>query len=170
MSPRDVLRERPARLIASGKSLALLIVILLYSPRPAEADAGPATRPVNDRCPVMTDEAASPLHEITFHGAAVRFCCARCKDRFLLEPQAYLARLPHVPPEAPADPGAPGAKNRGGFDVWRLVRQAELFVKGATGPTASNTITINLNNSDTFHARWSLPSNSATSAFDHRPE
>lgn len=42
--------------------------------------------------------------------------------------------------------------------------QAELFVRSASGPTASNTITINLNNSDTFHARWSLPSNSATSA------
>lgn len=42
--------------------------------------------------------------------------------------------------------------------------QAELFVKGATGPTASNTITINLNNFDTFHSRWTLPSNKAVSA------
>ena len=39
--------------------------------------------------------------------------------------------------------------------------QAELFVRGASGPTASNTITINLNNLDTFHARWALPTTSA---------
>lgn len=36
--------------------------------------------------------------------------------------------------------------------------QAELFVSSATGPTASNTITINLNNLDTFHARWNMSS------------
>ena len=36
--------------------------------------------------------------------------------------------------------------------------QAELFVTGAGGPTASNTITIVLNNADTFHARWNLAS------------
>lgn len=41
---------------------------------------------------------------------------------------------------------------------------ADLFVRGASGPTASNTITINLNNTDTFHARWTLPANSAASA------
>lgn len=41
---------------------------------------------------------------------------------------------------------------------------ADLFVRGASGPTASNTITINLNNTDTFHARWTLPATSATSA------
>ncbi len=41
---------------------------------------------------------------------------------------------------------------------------ADLFVRGASGPTASNTITINLNNLDTFHARWALPTNSAVSA------
>lgn len=42
--------------------------------------------------------------------------------------------------------------------------QAELFVRGASGPTASNTITIVLNNTDTFHMRWILPANSAISA------
>jgi uncharacterized protein YjdB len=41
---------------------------------------------------------------------------------------------------------------------------AELYVKGVQGPTASNTITIVLNNADTFHMRWTLPSNQANSA------
>ena len=41
---------------------------------------------VNDRCPVMSDEFASPTQEITFHGAAVRFCCGKCKRRFEDEP------------------------------------------------------------------------------------
>lgn len=42
--------------------------------------------------------------------------------------------------------------------------QAQLFTQGTSGPTASNTITITLNNSDTFHARWALPSNTATAS------
>ncbi len=50
------------------------------------------------------------------------------------------------------------------FPNGSTVVQAELFVTGASGPTASNTITINLNNLDTFHARWTLPSNQAVSA------
>src|SRR5687767_1634517 len=61
------------------------------------SSSAPATRPVNDRCPVMPGESASPAQEIVFRGAAVRFCCWKCKDRFLLDPQAYVARLPHVP-------------------------------------------------------------------------
>lgn len=50
------------------------------------------------------------------------------------------------------------------FPNGSTVVQAELFVTGASGPTASNTITINLNNADTFHARWILPANQAVSA------
>ena len=42
--------------------------------------------------------------------------------------------------------------------------QARLFAQGATGPTASNTVTLTLNNVDTFHQRWSLPTNSATAS------
>ena len=42
--------------------------------------------------------------------------------------------------------------------------QARLFAQGATGPTASNTITLTLNNVDTFHQRWTLPTNSATAS------
>ena len=42
--------------------------------------------------------------------------------------------------------------------------QAQLFTQGAAGPTASNTITITLTNTDTFHARWTLPTTSMTSA------
>jgi hypothetical protein len=49
------------------------------------------------------------------------------------------------------------------FPNGSTVVQAELFVTGASGPTASNTITINLNNADTFHARWILPANQAVS-------
>lgn len=49
------------------------------------------------------------------------------------------------------------------FPNGSTVVQAELFVKGVGGPTASNTITINLNNADTFHARWILPANQAVS-------
>src|ERR1700712_2047092 len=52
---------------------------------------------VNDRCPVMKGEFATPLHEIQYGGVAVRFCCEECRDRFLSDPVPYLADLPQMP-------------------------------------------------------------------------
>ncbi|MEO6447479.1 MAG: Ig-like domain-containing protein, partial [Gemmatimonadaceae bacterium] len=39
---------------------------------------------------------------------------------------------------------------------------AQLFTQGSAGPTASNTINLTLNNADTFHQRWSVPTSSTT--------
>jgi hypothetical protein len=120
----------PRRRRASVLTLTLLLLLTANLAQAQTTRAAPATRPVNERCPVTTDEASSPLHEITFRGAAVRFCCRQCKDRFLLEPQAYLAGLPHVPAEAPAAAAAK-PRDKGWFDVdfWRLLRTAERFVE-----------------------------------------
>jgi hypothetical protein len=43
------------------------------------------------------------------------------------------------------------------FPNGNTVIQAELFPRNATAPTASNTITVFLNNRDTYHALWTLP-------------
>ena len=75
--------------------LALLATLLA-----AGSAGGEAPRPlVNDRCPVMPDEFASPTQEITFRGIAVRFCCGKCKRRFEDDPAAFVARLPQLAPE-----------------------------------------------------------------------
>ena len=75
----------------------LLLVATLLA---AGAAGGESARPlVNDRCPVMPDEFASPTQEITFHGAAVRFCCGKCKGRFEDDPASFVARLPQLSPE-----------------------------------------------------------------------
>jgi hypothetical protein len=42
--------------------------------------------------------------------------------------------------------------------------QALLYPRGTGAPTASNTVVIHLKNSDTFHARWTNPANSAVGA------
>ncbi len=62
-------------------------------------DSTSSARLVNDHCPVMPDEFASPQHEIQFHGSAVRFCCDECKVKFLSEPAAYVGHLSHLPAE-----------------------------------------------------------------------
>lgn len=81
----------------------VLAGFLLASAGPARAQATsgdePARRVVNDRCPVMTDEFASPLHEVEFHGSLVRFCCHECVDRFEADPVPFLKNVPHLPPE-----------------------------------------------------------------------
>jgi hypothetical protein len=77
-----------------GASAGLLLCL------PLLVAAVPASQPqvVNDICPVTTEEQATALHEVVFRGVPVRFCCTRCKNKFLLDPQPYLKHLPHVPP------------------------------------------------------------------------
>lgn len=55
-----------------------------------------ARRLVNDMCPVMPEEFASPQHEVSFRGVAVRLCCRTCREKFTANPEKYVARLPHV--------------------------------------------------------------------------
>src|SRR5688572_27599771 len=77
-----------------------MLVMLVATMLGVGAAGREATRPlVNDRCPVMTDEFTSPTQEITFHGAAVRFCCAKCKGRFEDDPASFVARVPQLSPE-----------------------------------------------------------------------
>jgi YHS domain-containing protein len=83
--------------------VALLVIIIARS----AADAGVATAPaqatptdrvVNDRCPVMTDEPATPRHEIDYQGVLVRFCCDECKEKFAAKPARYVAHVPQLSP------------------------------------------------------------------------
>jgi hypothetical protein len=85
--------------IAGG--LALLILATATTTAPAKAAGAPAaSRPlVNQRCPVTTDEFSTPSHELQFQGVAVRFCCDKCAQRFLLDPANYVSALPQFTPE-----------------------------------------------------------------------
>jgi hypothetical protein len=78
-----------------------VIVVAVAFPAPADPTTAPSGEPerrlVNDRCPVMDDEPASPLHEVQFRGVAVRFCCSDCADTFAESPAPYLSRLPQLP-------------------------------------------------------------------------
>jgi hypothetical protein len=66
----------------------------------ALAASTPASRPlVNERCPVTTDEFATPSHEIRWGEYSVRFCCEKCERRFQADPASYISNLPQLPPE-----------------------------------------------------------------------
>lgn len=91
--------------VLPGSALATLLLFLLAAAPcaagqpPSAARDVPARRVVNDRCPVMTDDFASPLHEVEYRGSAVRFCCRECVDRFEADPVPFLKNLRHLPPE-----------------------------------------------------------------------
>jgi hypothetical protein len=88
------------------------------------AAAEPSARMVNDHCPVMQDEPASPQHEVQFRGYAVRFCCDKCKDKFADDPVPYLSYLPQLPSAtiyaavADAQRKAHGRQAAGFVDRW----------------------------------------------------
>src|SRR5687768_14533284 len=63
---------------------------------PLTVTAPTGERLVNDRCPVMTDEPATPRHETQFQGVWVRFCCDECKEKFAADPAQYLAHVPQL--------------------------------------------------------------------------
>ncbi len=90
--------------VLSKLALAALFVFLVAAasparPAPASVPDEPDRRIVNDRCPVMTDEFASPLHEVDFRGSTVRFCCRDCVERFEADSLPFLKNIPHLPPE-----------------------------------------------------------------------
>src|SRR5918997_1037747 len=75
---------------------SLLLAATLVAAR-AGGEVGQPPRLVNDLCPVMTDEPASPQYEVQFRGAAVRFCCSDCRETFTEDPSRYVSRLPQLP-------------------------------------------------------------------------
>jgi hypothetical protein len=91
--------NRPRR--CRARPLLLLLMLAAVSVRPVwatSAAGGEAERRlVNDLCPVMEDEPASPLCEVQFRGVAVRFCCSDCRETFTEDPAPYLSRLPQLP-------------------------------------------------------------------------
>ena len=115
--PRSILwPARATTALLSPLALALAVAVVLASSAgaaaagtrsagheraalPDPADAGRVPRVVNDRCPVMTGDFASPLHEVQYRGSTVRFCCRECVDRFEADPLPFLNRIPHLPPE-----------------------------------------------------------------------
>jgi YHS domain-containing protein len=83
--------------LIAGMLAATTAVLFAGGDSAAGAEGTTAWRVVNDHCPVMSEEFASPQHEIEFHGSAVRFCCDECKGKFLSDPAAYVSHLPHLP-------------------------------------------------------------------------
>ena len=104
---------------AARASFAWVVVILagitpsLATSAPGGADAftdGGERRLLNEHCPIMTEEFASPTQEVRYRGSVVRFCCRDCLEQFEDDPAPYLKNLPQLPPEvvglAAVGPGA----------------------------------------------------------------
>lgn len=53
-------------------------------------------RSVNEFCPVMTEEKASPEFTTGFEGLVIGFCCDTCLSKFQANPSRYAARVVHL--------------------------------------------------------------------------
>jgi uncharacterized membrane protein/YHS domain-containing protein len=88
----------------------LLAALVLLSP----VRACGAEKPLNPKCPVLTDENSDPEIHTDYQGKRVWFCCPKCRRDFLAGPQKYVANLPQfaVPPAKASGetvtPAAPG--------------------------------------------------------------
>jgi uncharacterized membrane protein/YHS domain-containing protein len=83
--------------------------VLLASLAAAPAQT-PPTRPVNETCPVMSEEPVDPNITTVYDGRTIAFCCDRCLAKFRADPQRYLPRLPAI---ASTVPGAEAAASAG---------------------------------------------------------
>jgi uncharacterized membrane protein len=70
-----------------------------------------AADPINQRCPVLIDEAIDPSITVVWQGKTIGLCCQRCKRQFLEKPEAYAANLPAMASLAPT--GGPGPSDQG---------------------------------------------------------
>ncbi len=95
------------QLIAGARGLRLgcaliLVLALLSMSRPAAGDEPP----LNEWCPVMTDERVDPEISIIYQGKKIGLCCDMCVKKFKANPDKYLPRLPQFADSAasPSDP------------------------------------------------------------------
>ncbi len=76
--------------------LLLLAVFVCLGPAglaaPPEAPAV-SEQPINEFCPVMTEERADPSITTTYQGQIIAFCCQRCRRKFEANPERYAAPL-----------------------------------------------------------------------------
>jgi YHS domain-containing protein len=70
---------------------------------PLAAAEPPASKPINDKCPV-SDKAVDPTKTSVYEGKLVGFCCADCKATFDKDPKPYLAKLGLVAATPPTEP------------------------------------------------------------------
>ena len=50
-------------------------------------------KPVNEICPVKTEEAAKPGITTTYNGKTVAFCCNKCKAAFEADPTRFASKI-----------------------------------------------------------------------------
>lgn len=67
--------------------IVLCLIALTTSAVAAEA--------VNQYCPVTPDEPAESYITTEYKGQTIGFCCKRCLRKFIADPEAYIANLPH---------------------------------------------------------------------------
>lgn len=70
-----------------GVTAALAVLLSIGS------KAGSVQSPVNEMCPVMTEEPASPDFTTVYQGQLIGFCCDKCVAKFEANPGRYSAEL-----------------------------------------------------------------------------
>lgn len=89
--------------INAAKASGLLLLLVVATAWAAD--------PINQRCPVLTDEAIDPAITVVWQGKTFGMCCQRCKRQFLDKPEAYAVNLPALAsPSTPVGQAVPVTK------------------------------------------------------------
>jgi uncharacterized membrane protein/YHS domain-containing protein len=83
----------------------LLTGLLVWPPGAlgGEEAGKPGEKPLNPKCPVLTDEDSDPEIHTDYQGKRVWFCCPKCRRDFLADPQKYVANLPQFAAPEPKE-------------------------------------------------------------------
>ena len=85
--------------------LRAAVLVLAILPAAVVSAAWADEKPLNPKCPVLTDEDSDPAIFVEYQGKRVSFCCHKCQRKFLAEPEKYVANLPQFAAPAAKAPG-----------------------------------------------------------------
>jgi uncharacterized membrane protein/YHS domain-containing protein len=108
-----------------GRSFVVLLAVTYLA---VDAQKLAAAQPINEFCPVLTEEKADPKITTTYKGKVVAFCCDRCLAKFEADPERYADRLPQFA-EASEIPGT--RRDAGSSDAVRRGQDAAASTEDA---------------------------------------
>jgi uncharacterized membrane protein/YHS domain-containing protein len=124
MNRSSVCRRRAIRLAGLILGCSVLISApVLFAQTPSSEGK---QKPINEFCPVMTEERVDPEVTTTYKGHTIAFCCKRCLRKFEGDPEHYAMRLAVFREDQEAAAGGGGAERTSAS-------------QGSSPPTAANT-------------------------------
>ena len=107
------------------RSLVGVIALGFWQHTPCSA----AEPPLNEMCPVMTEEKADPSISVTYQGRTIAFCCETCVRKFTASPEKYVSRLAGFSIEKGEEVTSPAPRSGSSIPGVEVQERAPLFAR-----------------------------------------